>query len=65
MVIGTFSLDGPQKCSGLEIKQYSEESLQQTLTKSFEKIRCKDEVHVTPFQTEQKFVFCSFKKKSN
>lgn len=63
MAIGTFSDNGPAKCSGLNIKQYSEESLNQTLSNFFTKIRCITEDHITPFQTIQNFLFCSFKRR--
>lgn len=63
MTIGTFSDNGPTKCSGLEITQYSEEKLQTCLTDNFEKIRCIREDHITPFNTVQNFLFCSFRKK--
>lgn len=63
MTIGTFSENGPNKCSGLEIKQYSESELESKLSESFTKIKCFQENHVTPFNTEQNFLFCSFKKK--
>lgn len=62
LTIGTFSLNGPGKCSGLEVKQYSEEELQSQLSVGFEKIRCITEDHITPFNTSQNFLFCSFKK---
>lgn len=62
MVIGTFSENGPKKCSGLPIRQYSETQLQNQLKKDFTKIRCISEDHITPFQTTQNFLFCSFKK---
>lgn len=62
LTIGTFSENGPEKCSGLPIKQYNEEQLQTQLAKGFDKIRCITEDHVTPFQTKQNFLFCSFKK---
>ncbi|MGV3685095.1 MAG: class I SAM-dependent methyltransferase [Daejeonella sp.] len=61
LTIGTFSENGPEKCSGLTIKQYSESQLQRTLSKGFTKIRCLTEDHVTPFNTVQNFLFCSFK----
>jgi len=64
MVVGTFSENGPDKCSGLPIKQYTEVQLQSQLKKDFEKIRCISEDHITPFQTRQNFLFCSFKKQS-
>lgn len=64
MAIGTFSENGPVKCSGLEIKQYSEAELNIALEKDFEKIRCVTEDHITPFNTKQNFLFCSFKTKA-
>ena len=62
MVLGTFSKDGPTKCSGLDIQQYDEESLSSEFESGFEKIQCLTEDHTTPFGTVQNFVFCSFKK---
>ncbi|AEI52196.1 class I SAM-dependent methyltransferase [Runella slithyformis] len=62
LTIGTFSENGPTKCSGLTIKQYTEESLTTELENGFEKIRCLTEDHTTPFQTTQNFLFCSFKR---
>jgi 2-polyprenyl-3-methyl-5-hydroxy-6-metoxy-1,4-benzoquinol methylase len=62
LVVGTFSDAGPLKCSGIEIKQYSKVALEQAFSKQFEKIKCIDDVHLTPFNTAQHFTFCSFKK---
>jgi len=62
LVIGTFSKQGPKKCSGLEIQQYSEESLSALLKNGFDKINCVTVEHITPFNTSQNFLFCSFKK---
>ncbi len=62
LVIGTFSESGPQKCSGIEIKQYSETTMTQQLQKFFEKIKCITVDHITPFNTIQNFIFCSFRK---
>jgi len=62
MVIGTFSKNGPKKCSGIEIKQYSESTMTKQLKTFFEKIKCISVNHKTPFNTIQNFVFCSFKK---
>ena len=62
LVIGTFSEQGPKKCSGIEIKQYSETSMTDRLKIFFEKIKCITVDHITPFDTIQNFVFCSFKK---
>lgn len=62
LIIGTFSENGPKKCSGLDIKQYNEETLTAELKDNFVKIRCVTEDHKTPFDTTQNFLFCSFKK---
>ena len=64
VIIGTFSTDGPKRCSGLDVKQYSEETLTELLSKGFEKIRCIKEDHTTPFNTRQNFLFCSFRRTS-
>lgn len=62
-LIGTFSESGPKKCSGIEIKQYSENLLKETFMQDFEPLECFFENHTTPFDTIQNFVFCSFEKK--
>ena len=62
LTIGTFSKNGPEKCSGLPIKQYDESALEIELSTDFDKIRCINEDHTTPFGTHQNFTFCSFKK---
>ncbi len=63
MLIGTFSETGPKKCSGIEIKQYSANVLEETFKKDFKAVECFFENHTTPFDTVQNFVFCSFEKK--
>lgn len=62
LVLGTFSEQGPKKCSGIEIKQYSENSMTGMLEQYFEKIKCFTVDHKTPFDTVQNFIFCSFRK---
>jgi 2-polyprenyl-3-methyl-5-hydroxy-6-metoxy-1,4-benzoquinol methylase len=62
MVIGTFSKNGPDKCSGLPVRQYSEEMLTLELKDGFKKTKCITEDHQTPFQTTQHFLFCSFER---
>jgi len=64
MILGTFSENGPARCSGLEIKRYSEPQLEEALAADFTKIRCMTEDHVTPFHTVQNFLFCCFRKKN-
>jgi SAM-dependent methyltransferase len=63
LILGTFSEQGPKKCSGIEIKQYSELSMTERLQKFFDKIKCITVDHRTPFNTIQNFLFCSFHRK--
>ena len=65
LTVGTFSENGPKKCSGLDIKQYNEETLTAEMENGFEKIKCITEDHTTPFETKQNFIFCSFKRQLN
>ncbi|WP_284653129.1 class I SAM-dependent methyltransferase [Flavobacterium terrisoli] len=61
--IGTFSENGPTKCSGLDIKQYNEERLRLLFERDFILKGCFTEDHETPFGTTQNFLFCAFKRK--
>lgn len=63
LVLGTFSESGPTKCSGLEIKQYTETSMSDKFNENFNRVRCVREEHATPFNTMQSFQFCSFRRK--
>ncbi|MBX9808095.1 MAG: class I SAM-dependent methyltransferase [Flavobacteriaceae bacterium] len=62
LILGTFSENGPKKCSGLDIKQYSEMEMENQFLNSFKKLKCTTEDHITPFETKQNFTFCVFEK---
>lgn len=64
LIIGTFSDMGPEKCSGIPITQYTETTLEERFSKSFNKRESLRTDHITPFNTIQNFVFCRFKKKT-
>jgi 2-polyprenyl-3-methyl-5-hydroxy-6-metoxy-1,4-benzoquinol methylase len=63
LVVGTFSENGPEKCSGIQIRQYSERGLTQVMESAFEKIECFETVHHTPAAAAQSFTCCGFKKR--
>lgn len=63
LVLGTFSENGPKKCSGLDISQYNEASMSARFEIGFDRVKCVSEDHTTPFNTVQNFLFCSFRKK--
>lgn len=62
-VVGTFAENGPEKCSGISVKRYSEASLTAQFSRDFKKTHCTYVDHRTPFGTTQSFVFCSFTRK--
>ncbi len=62
LVIASFSTDGPLKCSALNVQQYDEESMTSLWRGSFHKISCHTETHLTPFDSTQDFLFCSYKR---
>ena len=61
-VISAFSLEGPERCSGLDVVRYSPESLADELGPAFELVEARDEVHMTPTGAEQAFVYCLFRR---
>ena len=63
LILGTFSEQGPKKCSGVEITQYSVDKLDKCFGHLFKNVESKTEDHNTPFKTMQNFVFCSYQKK--
>jgi|TARA_R110000737_G_scaffold222262_1_gene237536 hypothetical protein len=65
MVIGTFSDNGPLKCSGLDIKQYNNKTIPKIFENYFILLDLKIEDHLTPFETKQNFIFCSFRKSNS
>ena len=62
LIIGAFAEDGPLKCSGLEIKRYSVNQLASLFEENFELVDSFKMLHKTPFDTEQSFSFCVFRK---
>lgn len=60
VIIATFGLGGPQKCSGLEIVRYDAGSLQAEFGDRFQLSETSTELHKTPFNTTQQFLYCHF-----
>jgi trans-aconitate methyltransferase len=56
-IIATFALDGPTKCSGLEVARYDEASLQAELGDGFALRAVRREAHRTPWGAEQQFIY--------
>ena len=60
LAIGTFSVDGPKMCSGLNIKQYDEDSMSGVFAPAFSLKSSFREDHITPSGNSQNFVFGVF-----
>jgi 2-polyprenyl-3-methyl-5-hydroxy-6-metoxy-1,4-benzoquinol methylase len=61
-IIGTFALDGPERCSGLMVSRYDANSLAATLGCGFELIDTRRHEHTTPWGVLQKFQFSTFRR---
>lgn len=61
-IIGTFALDGPERCSGLPVQRYSAETLAAELSSVLRALDSRSQRHVTPSGSEQAFVFMRFER---
>ena len=64
-VIGTFAIDGPEKCSGLPVHRYDAASLANELGEGFELLESRRHEHSTPWNSVQRFQFCVFRRTSS
>ena len=64
VIIGTFAIDGPEKCSGLPVCRYDAASLARELGEGFELMDSRRQDHSTPWNSTQRFQFCSFRRKA-
>ena len=62
VIIGTFALDGPEKCSGLVVQRHDAKSLADELGPSFELADHFAEAHRTPWGAVQHFQFSRFRR---
>lgn len=63
LIIATFAIGGPTKCSGLDIVQYDSDKIANELGNAFVLQSEEYEMHITPSGGEQKFVYFHFIKK--
>jgi SAM-dependent methyltransferase len=62
VIIGTFALDGPEKCSGLPIVRYDAAALSAILGSDFKLIDTRRHDHATPWGAVQRFQFSTFRR---
>ena len=58
VIVSTFGLEGPTKCSGLDVVRYDAESLHKEFGVHFRLLGTSKELHRTPFGTIQQFLYC-------
>ena len=62
VIVASFSLEGPQKCSGLDVMRYSPETMHSEFGHRFQLVASQSETHNTPFGTTQEFIYCYCRK---
>jgi 2-polyprenyl-3-methyl-5-hydroxy-6-metoxy-1,4-benzoquinol methylase len=60
-IIGTFALNGPERCSGLPVTRYDAASLAAALGPRFRLLANSEEEHRTPWGSAQMFQFSTFR----
>ena len=62
VIIATFALDGPDKCSGLPVHRYDPPQLIAELGEEFEFLKSVPEIHHTPWGKAQSFQYSAFRR---
>jgi ubiquinone/menaquinone biosynthesis C-methylase UbiE len=62
IIVASFGLNGPKKCSGLDVVEYSPDSMHSEFGNNFELVKSLSETHRTPFDTTQEFIYCYCRK---
>lgn len=62
VIIGTFAPDGPEKCSGLPVMRHDAGSLREALGPGFDLVDSRPHLHLTPWGSEQRFQFSTFRR---
>ncbi len=58
IIVATFGEHGPERCSGLPVVRYDDEALLAAFGQDFERVHCLEDTHVTPWGSQQEFVYC-------
>lgn len=63
VIIAGFAPDGPERCSGLPVKRYGADMLQERLGEGFHLKHHAAETHVTPSGALQRFLYAVFQRR--
>jgi trans-aconitate methyltransferase len=61
VIIATFAMTGPERCSGQYVMRYDHETMQEELGTGYELLETKPEQHETPSGSVQDFTYCRFR----
>lgn len=62
VIMATFGANGPMQCSGLPVMRYAPDELHAEFGEAFTMLSHEEEVHHTPFGTDQQFIYCLCRK---
>lgn len=62
ILMATFSLEGPETCSGHPVKRYDSKSISEVLGPAFQIMASRDHLHVTPWGKPQPFQYSLFER---
>jgi 2-polyprenyl-3-methyl-5-hydroxy-6-metoxy-1,4-benzoquinol methylase len=63
-VMATFASDGPERCSGLEVRRYDSAQLAAQCGAGFELSQTQRHVHMTPGSVRQNFLYATFRRRA-
>jgi ubiquinone/menaquinone biosynthesis C-methylase UbiE len=62
VIVATFGTNGPLQCSGLPVMRYAPDALHAEFGSAFALLSHQEQLHHTPFGTDQQFVYCMCRK---
>lgn len=62
VILATFGMNGPERCSGLPVVRYSAAGLAETLGRDYELVADESEAHTTPGGSTQAFTYTLFQR---
>lgn len=64
VIMATFGSDGPAQCSGLPVMRYAPDELHAEFGGAFTMLGHEEQLHHTPFGTDQQFIYCMCRKQT-
>ena len=62
VIMATFGTNGPTQCSGLPVVRYAPDGLHAEFGEAFTLMFHEEQLHHTPFGTDQQFIYCMCRK---